>query len=106
VTQHFLHSRNTNRNTEVPKNYKLYQNYPNPFNPKTKIEYEIKRSGYITLAVYDIRGKEMTTLVSQKQAPGKYLVDFPGVLFPSGIYFYRLSTDGKPIDTKKMMLIK
>jgi Secretion system C-terminal sorting domain len=93
-------------NTEVPKDYILYQNYPNPFNPKTTIEYEIKHSGYITLAVYDIRGKEMTTLVSQKQTPGKYLVDFPGVLFPSGVYFYRLSTDGKPIDTKKMMLIK
>jgi len=96
----------TQINTEVPNDYKLFQNYPNPFNPKTTIEYEIKRSGFITLGVYDIRGKEMMTLVSQKQTPGKYLVDFPGVLFPSGVYFYRLSVDEIPINTKKMMLIK
>jgi len=93
-------------NTEVPNDYKLFQNYPNPFNPKTTIEYEIKRGGFITLEVYDIRGKEMMTLVSQKQTPGKYLVDFPGVLFPSGVYFYRLSVDEIPINTKKMILIK
>jgi len=95
----------TQTNTEVPNDYKLFQNYPNPFNPKTTIEYEIKRAGFITLVVYDILGKEMMTLVSQQQTPGKYLVDFPGVIFPSGVYFYRLTTDNYS-ETKRMMLIK
>jgi photosystem II stability/assembly factor-like uncharacterized protein len=92
--------------TEVPSGFVLHQNYPNPFNPKTTIEYEIKQTCEVKLYVYDIRGKEVTYLVNRKLSPGKYKTDFPGVLYSSGVYFYMLAIDGKPADTKKMILIK
>jgi photosystem II stability/assembly factor-like uncharacterized protein len=92
--------------TEVPSGFVLHQNYPNPFNPKTTIEYEIKQTCEVKLYVYDIRGKEVAYLVNRKLSPGKYKTDFPGVLYSSGVYFYMLAIDGKPADTKKMILIK
>jgi photosystem II stability/assembly factor-like uncharacterized protein len=92
--------------SEVPSEYKLYQNYPNPFNPTTKISYELKVKKFIMLKVYDIMGKEITTLVNQKQNAGTYQVDFSGNGFSSGVYFYSLIADGNIIDTKKMILIK
>jgi len=92
-------------NSEVPKAYSLSQNYPNPFNPVTKISFEIPKSGLVTLKVYDILGKEVTTLVNEVKTPGNYIVDFNGTALSSGIYFYRLESSGFT-STKKMTLIK
>ncbi|MBS1493403.1 MAG: T9SS type A sorting domain-containing protein [Bacteroidetes bacterium] len=91
----------------IPDNISLSQNYPNPFNPTTKINYEIKSSGFVSLKVYDLLGKEVATLVNEKQNAGSYAMDFNSTEFnlPSGIYYYTLSTDGF-VDTKKMVLIK
>ena len=90
---------------QVPQEYKLEQNYPNPFNPVTKISYDIPKSGFVSIKIYDVIGKEITSLVNEVKNPGKYTVDFDGTSFASGTYFYRLETNGF-VATKKMMLIK
>ena len=90
---------------EIPDNYLLSQNYPNPFNPVTKISYAIPKSGFVTLKVYDILGKELVTLVNGNKNAGSYIVDFDASALTSGVYFYKLEVNGF-VDTKKMMVIK
>jgi hypothetical protein len=85
--------------------YNLGQNYPNPFNPITQIDYSIKSAGMVTLKVYDMLGKEVAELVSERKEPGNYSVEFNPANLPSGIYIYKL-TAGKFIDTKKLILLK
>ena len=95
----------TNNNTDL-KNYKLHQNYPNPFNPNTKIKYSIMENGTVTLKVFDIRGKEIVTLVNEKLNPGNYEVNFDGTNLSSGVYFYSMRINDRFIETKVMTLIK
>lgn len=83
----------------------LFQNYPNPFNPTTNICYELLKSGFVKLIVYDALSREVETLVNEKQSAGTYKSTFNASNYPSGIYFYRLSADGYA-DTKCMILIK
>jgi hypothetical protein len=107
-----------NLSTEIPSSYALYQNYPNPFNPSTKIKFTIPlsrgvsegRGVFVKLAVYDILGKDITTLVNQQLSPGTYEVEWPApsgdaLNFFAGIYFYKLFTD-EFTETKKMILVK
>ncbi|MCX6163669.1 MAG: T9SS type A sorting domain-containing protein, partial [Ignavibacteriae bacterium] len=97
----------------VPDKYALYQNYPNPFNPTTIIKYQIPPLSSphalggdpVLLKVYDILGKEIATLINEKQSPGLYEVTFDASQYPSGIYFYKLETQSYK-ETKKMLLIK
>jgi photosystem II stability/assembly factor-like uncharacterized protein len=91
--------------SEIPNNFNLSQNYPNPFNPTTSIKYQVESSKHIKLVVYDILGKEIATLVNEKQSPGVYEVSWNASAFPSGIYFYKL-TAGDFSETKKMLMIK
>ena len=91
--------------TETPINYKLEQNYPNPFNPKTNIKFDIAKSEFVTLKVYNILGKEIETLVNDKLSSGSYEVKWDASQYPSGIYFYNLQA-GNFSETKKMTLIK
>ncbi|MCX6165123.1 MAG: T9SS type A sorting domain-containing protein, partial [Ignavibacteriae bacterium] len=98
---------------DIPTSYSLYQNYPNPFNPKTIIRYNISvlssphvlGGDLVVLKVYNILGKEVATLVDEKQAPGVYEVTWDGSQYPSGVYFYKL-TAGEFSDIKRMILIK
>ena len=76
--------------SETPTKYDLSQNYPNPFNPSTKISYSIPKNGMVTLKVYDVLGKEITTLVNEVKNPGKYIVEFNASNLSSGTYFYRI----------------
>jgi hypothetical protein len=94
-----------NISSEIPHNFYLYQNYPNPFNPATSIKYQVESIKFIKLVVCDILGKEVATLVNEKQSPGTYEVTFDGSDFPSGVYFYTLETQNYR-ETKKMLLIK
>ena len=98
-----------NINTEIPSAYSLSQNYPNPFNPTTKIRFDIPRwrgeGGWTTLRVYDITGREVQTLVNERLQPGTYEATFDGSILNSGVYFYKLTTDGFS-ETKKMLMIK
>ncbi len=91
---------------EIPDVYKLYQNYPNPFNPNTNIKYQIVNSGVVKLVVFDLLGKEIVSLVNEKQSPGIYNVGLDASKYPTGVYFYRLLFDGVEIAAKKMVLIK
>ncbi len=89
----------------IPSYFKLYQNYPNPFNPSTTIEFDISQTSFIRLIVYDLNGRELQTLVNEELNAGSYRVSFDGNKLSSGLYFYRLFSDGY-IHTKKMVLIK
>ena len=100
-------------NETQPSKFELSQNYPNPFNPSTTIKYSIPAVGdanfasptNVRLTVYDALGREVATLVNQKQAPGNYSVQFNANNLPSGIYFYTLRA-GDFTATKKMILMK
>lgn len=89
----------------TPGKFELSQNYPNPCNPKTKISYLLPETGKVTLKVYDMLGKEVSSLVDEIQNPGMYKVDFNGENLPSGTYVYKL-TAGNFIETKKLLLLK
>ncbi len=90
---------------EIPTNFVLHQNYPDPFNPSTTIEYTIARPEFITLRIFNVLGEQITTMVAEQQAPGKYKVQWLADDFTSGIYFYRL-TAGNFSETKKLVLLK
>lgn len=94
-----------NISSEVPKNYSLKQNYPNPFNPVTNIRFDILKSSYVSLSVMDITGKVVEILINQNLSPGTYNYDWDAEKYSSGVYFYKLETDGFS-ETKKMVLIK
>lgn len=97
-------------NISTPKTISLSQNYPNPFNPSTSIKYSVSSMTQgvpqnVKLIVYDITGRDIETLVNEKQSPGNYEIKFDATKLPSGSYFYQLRTDNF-IQTKKMLLIK
>jgi hypothetical protein len=92
-------------NVSIAKSYELFQNYPNPFNPTTTISYYIQKSGMVSLKVFDMLGKEVSTLVNETQSQGPKEISFNASHLSSGIYYYTITT-GDFTDTKKMMLIK
>ncbi|MBK8552957.1 MAG: T9SS type A sorting domain-containing protein [Ignavibacteria bacterium] len=89
----------------LPEGFSLFQNFPNPFNPNTNITFELRKSEYVTLKVYDISGKEIRTLINGIQTAGKQTITFDGSDLSSGIYLYKL-TAGNFSETKKMILSK
>lgn len=89
----------------VPTGFALEQNYPNPFNPDTRIRFEIRGSGFVSLKVHDLLGREVATLVNEVKAPGAYEVVFDAGGLPSGIYCYQLRA-GSFLATKKMVLMR
>lgn len=80
-------------------------NYPNPFNPTTKVSYALAKSGYVTMKVYDILGREVATLVDEYQSVGLHSATFDGTHLASGVYFCRLTAPGIN-RVKKMLLTK
>lgn len=94
-----------NTNNLSSLEYSLSQNYPNPFNPKTKINYSIPKQSFVSIKVFDIQGKVVTTLVNENMKPGYYSIDFNGSNLASGVYFYRMEA-GTFSDAKRLMLIK
>jgi len=94
-----------NISTIVPEKYNLEQNYPNPFNPSTKIKFSIPANSLVKVRIFDILGKEVTTLINEKLSAGIYEVNFNANGLSSGVYFYRLEA-GNFTDIKRMMLVK
>ncbi|MCC7429445.1 VCBS repeat-containing protein [bacterium] len=96
---------------KLPLNYSLSQNYPNPFNPETKIEFSLPKAGSVKITVFDVLGREVKTLLSQKEvkAGGHFVVwngkNTQNEQVASGVYFYRLEA-GDFTETKKMVLLK
>ncbi|MGA9291679.1 MAG: T9SS type A sorting domain-containing protein, partial [Ignavibacteriaceae bacterium] len=80
-------------------------NYPNPFNSRTTIRYDIPVDQFVTIKVYDITGSELKTLINKNQKAGRYMVNFDGGSFASGIYFCRIITE-KFKKVLKMILLK
>jgi hypothetical protein len=85
--------------TSIPKEFKVFDAYPNPFNPVTKIRYDIPiyhsgegRNLFVKLIVFDALGREVETLVNEKQSAGTYEATFNGSQYPSGVYFARLES--------------
>ncbi|PID59016.1 MAG: hypothetical protein CR986_07265 [Ignavibacteriae bacterium] len=117
------------KEVKLKNDFYLSQNYPNPFNPITSINYRVPNINFVaneikqpdqitsknsfslnnenvvTLKIYDVLGKEVTTLVNKLQKPGEYSVKFDASNLSSGIYFYKLNLNGNYF-TKKMTVIK
>jgi hypothetical protein len=90
---------------DIPTDFVLKQNYPNPFNPSTIISYSLPTRQFVTLKVYDVLGKEISTLVNEEKPAGGYTVQFNATNLPSGVYFYRINS-GNYSETKKLLLLK
>jgi len=97
----------------VPQRFELSQNYPNPFNPTTVVSYQVPVVSEVKLVVYDMLGREVSVLVNEKRAPGRYDVRFDGSRLASGVYYYRLQarqTDGGQVgdfmQSRKMLLVR
>lgn len=94
-----------NISTEVPNSFSLKQNYPNPFNPVTNIEFSVPEKSFVRLTVFDVTGRVVEILVNQELKAGIYKSDWNAANYSSGVYFYRLTSDGFT-DTKRMVLLK
>ena len=104
-------------NSGLITNYVLLQNYPNPFNPSTTISWQMPETGFVTLKIYDVLGREVTTLLAEEKPAGEYEVEYTVAQdsspeITSGVYFYQLKVypanggAGNFIETKKILLLK
>ncbi len=105
VASHQTGLTNVENKQLVPKQFNLEQNYPNPFNPSTVISFTVAKSEAVNISIFNIIGQKITTLINKEYTPGSYSVQFNAGNLPSGIYFYRLSTNDY-VSIKKMILMK
>ncbi len=89
----------------APESFSLRQNYPNPFNPSTTINYDLSANTFVSLKVFDVLGRQVRTLIDERQNAGNHSVSFDASDLPSGVYFYRLEV-GTYHDTKKLLFLK
>jgi len=89
----------------IPTEFALSQNFPNPFNPSTQIKFKIAKTGMTTLKVYDLMGREVSTLVNESMNAGSYTVSFDAAHLASGTYIYVLESGGYRF-ANKMILLK
>jgi hypothetical protein len=104
----FEYSKEVEVSVMVIEDFALMQNYPNPFNPSTVIKYQVAEGSHATLKVYDVLGREVTTLVNEEQTAGEYEVEFlisKDLSLSSGFYFYQIRA-GNFIQTRKMIYLK
>ncbi len=91
--------------TEIPKTFNLYQNYPNPFNPVTTIKFDIPKSSFVKIGIYNLIGQKVEEIREKEVKPGTYEYKWNAGSFASGIYFYKIETNSFT-ETKRMMLVK
>ncbi|MFA6098237.1 MAG: peptidoglycan DD-metalloendopeptidase family protein [Patescibacteria group bacterium] len=89
----------------LPADFTLSQNYPNPFNPVTNISYSLPVAADVCLEIYNVLGQRVATLANERQVAGEHSIQWDAHQCPSGIYFYRLTTD-QVTETKKMIILK
>jgi hypothetical protein len=112
---HIAASISTPPKSGTPESFSLDQNYPNPFNPTTNFGFRISDfsakdgsaygGGFVSLKVFDVLGKEVSTLVSQIMVPGSHVVTWNAGDLPSGIYVYQMRM-GSSVETKKCTLLR
>jgi hypothetical protein len=90
---------------ETPLVFSLESNYPNPFNPTTTIAFTLPEPETVKLAVFDLQGNAVATLVNGRTEPGRHTAVFDGTGLPSGVYFYRLEA-GNSTETRQLVLLK
>ncbi|MFA5833254.1 MAG: phosphodiester glycosidase family protein [Bacteroidota bacterium] len=88
-----------------PMSFELQQNYPNPFNPVTTIQFQLPHFARTTMTVYDILGREVSTILNQEMNAGSHKLNWDSSHISSGVYFYRLMS-GNFVETKKMIVAK
>jgi len=91
--------------TNVPSKFALHQNYPNPFNPTTKIKFDLAKSSPVRLEVFNNLGQLVKTIFNDNKTAGYYETDFNASSLPSGVYYYKITTNYFT-EIKKMVLIK
>jgi hypothetical protein len=89
----------------IPKKFSMNQNYPNPFNPSTTISYQLPKQSHVSLNIFDILGRQVMTLVNEVEQPGYKSIKFDASILPTGVYFYRLTSDSY-VETKKLLLVR
>ncbi len=89
----------------VPNEFELMQNYPNPFNPTTTIEFTIPKHALVNIKIYNVLGKEISTLVNEEFKAGAYQIQLNAKSLSSGLYFYRISA-GSFMQTRKLLVVK
>lgn len=89
----------------IADSYSLHQNFPNPFNPITKITFDLPKSDFVSIVVFDLLGREIATLVNDELYAGTYEVNWNATGFTSGVYFYKMETPDFS-KTMKMILTK
>ena len=89
----------------TPQNFVLLRSYPNPFNPATQIVWSLAEAGHVRLSIYDVRGREIATLIDGYQPAGNHSAHWDAVNQPAGLYFARLNAEGR-IKTIKLLLVK
>ncbi len=89
----------------IPFQYSLSQNFPNPFNPSTIISFEVPSKSQVSISIYDIRGNFIEEIVNGAYSSGKHTINFDAKSYSTGIYFYKLKSEGASF-TKKFMVIK
>ena len=105
VTAAFEIMTEVNEGANIPVGYSLGQNYPNPFNPATTIEFTLKEKGTTTLKLYDVIGRLVATVINSELNPGSHIFHFNASHLASGVYYYKLTSNGF-ISIKKMMLVR
>ncbi|MFU8812085.1 MAG: zinc-dependent metalloprotease [Balneolaceae bacterium] len=95
----------TERDGQNPVAFQLNQNYPNPFNPSTIIPYSLSQSAHVQIAVYDMLGRRVTTLIDEQRPAGSHTIQFDASNLASGVYMYRLQTASQVL-SRQMVLIK
>jgi hypothetical protein len=101
----YEYSNEVNVVVELPIEYALEQNYPNPFNPSTTIKYSIPEDGFVKLAVYNMLGEQVASLIESNQKAGRYEISFNAENLASGVYIYRLESANYTA-SKKLMLLR
>ncbi len=91
--------------SSVPGEFVLHQNSPNPFNPTTTIKYQIPHKHHVTIKIFDLLGREITTLVNEEMSPGTHTVTWDAAGYTSGVYFYRITAD-RFTDVKRLLLLR
>ncbi len=91
--------------TEIPTEFALHQNYPNPFNPSTVISYDIRENADVTVAIYDVTGRQVGTLVNKQHTQGTYQIEWDATGLSSGVYYYQIRA-GEWSATRSLLLVK